>query len=517
MRAQIPFVQFLDAVPDAIIVVEADGRIVAVNGQAERLFGFARHELIGRPVEILMPERSRPAHLGHRASYARTPSVRPMGVGLELAGLRKDGTEFPVEISLSPVDVEGEAVTMAAIRDITERKKAEAERANLIREQTARAEAETASRAKDQFLAVLSHELRTPLQAMMGWAHLLKSGRLNPVASQHALGVVIQNVRHQTQLVTDLLDVSRIITGNLRLEAIPLELPLVIETALDGVRPLAQAKGVRLTSLLDPDVGLVMGDADRLKQVAWNLLSNAVKFTPGGGRVDVRLDRWNGRARLVVHDTGRGIAPEFRPHVFERFKQADSSATRFHGGLGLGLAISRHLVELHGGTIGVESPGEGGGATFTVELPLSVSTTPQPGAPGRREDEVPQAGLLAGMRVLVVDDDPETLEVLAAVLAQQGASVMAAASAREAFERLDAEAVDVLVSDIAMPGEDGYRFIQKVRGAPRLSSIPAVAVTAYARREDRDEALRAGYHSHITKPVEPDELAREVARLGRRP
>jgi PAS domain S-box-containing protein len=513
MRSETSFARFLEVVPDAMLIVDSDGRIVTVNAHAERLFGFSREELSGEPVETLVPVRYRESHATQRDLYVRHPRVRPMGT--ELVGRRKDGSELPVEISLSPLEDGGRTIVIAAVRDLTERKRAEDDRAKRIHAEAARAEAEAANRAKDDFLAVLSHELRTPLQAMLGWAHMLKSGRLAPVAAQHALDVILQNIRHQTQLVSDLLDVSGIIAGKLEIELSPLDLGPVIETALETVRPVAQAKGVRLVATTDPEAGPVLGDAERLKQIVWNLVSNAVKFTPDSGRVDIRLERRGATARLVVRDTGRGIAPDVLPHIFERFRQADSSVTRLHGGLGLGLAISRYLVELHGGTISVESPGEGQGATFTVDVPIAAAATARPSVPVRGDSPASEQ-MLTGVRVLVVDDEPGTLEVLVTVLRQHGAIVSSAASTRDALDLMDRHDVDVLVSDIAMPGEDGYRLIEKVRAHARVASIPAVAVTAYARAEDRDAALRAGYHAYVAKPVEPEMFTKEVARLVRR-
>jgi PAS domain S-box-containing protein len=509
------FAGFLEVVPDAMVLVDDEGRIVAVNRQAERLFGYARHEVVGRPMEILIPERYRVAHRQHRSAYLRHPGVRPMGVGLELAAQRRDGSEFPVEISLSPVETDGRTVIMAAIRNIAARQQAEAERTKLLREQAARAEAEAASRLRDEFLWVLSHELRTPLQAMLGWVHLLKHGQLESATARHALEVMLRNVRHQTQLVTDLLDASRLIAGKVTIERSPLDLALVVERALETVRSAAESRGIAISAALAAEAGPVLGDAKRLRQVVWHLLSNAVKFTPEGGRVDIRLEPRGTHARIVVVDNGRGIGRDLLPHVFEHFRQADSSPTRRHGGLGLGLAIARHLVELHGGTIAAESRGEGHGATFIVDLPAARALRVPVVAP-HRDPAVSGQHVLAGLRVLVVDDDPDTLEVLETVLEQEGASVTAASSAREAFERLEGERPDVLVSDLAMPGEDGYRLIEKIRQVPVASSIPAVALTAYARPEDREAALRAGYQAHVAKPVEPGELTHEVARLAGR-
>lgn len=407
--------------------------------------------------------------------------------------------------------------------DITDRKQAEQEREQLLqREQAARAEAETLNRIKDEFLATLSHELRTPLNAMLGWTQLLKSRKFDEATTTKALETIDRNSRALAQLIEDVLDVSRIIRGQLRLDTYPMELVPVVEAAIDTVRPAADAKEISIECRLDSAVGVVMGDANRLQQVVWNLLSNAVKFTPKGGRVDVELERINSRVQIRVSDTGGGIAPDFLPHVFERFRQADSSTTRSHGGLGLGLAIVRHLVELHGGTVAAESQGIGQGATFIVNLPMRAvaveSSTPQQPS-SLRDNEVPKNPLpvLEGVRVLVVDDEADTRRLLTAILTQYGAQVMAVASSLEALMSLQQFPFDVLVSDIGMPEEDGYTLIRKVRNLSSKSGrIPAVALTAYARAEDRTRALLAGFQLHIPKPVNPSELAAVVANLAGR-
>ncbi|MBH8566020.1 PAS domain S-box protein [Nostoc sp. CENA67] len=407
--------------------------------------------------------------------------------------------------------------------DITDRKVSESEREELLkREQAARASAEAANRMKDEFLATLSHELRTPLNAMLGWTQLLRSRTFDQATTTKALETIDRNTRSLAQLIEDVLDVSRIIRGTLRLNTQPLELIPIVEAAIETVRPAADAKEIRIDSRFDPTVGVVMGDANRLQQIVWNLLSNAVKFTSKGGIVTVQLDRIDSRVQIRVSDTGGGIAPEFLPYVFERFRQADSSTTRSHGGLGLGLAIVRHLVELHGGTVFAESPGIGQGATFIVNLPMKALAfninKPQQLSPSNDGKNVNSLPTLNGLRVLVVDDEPDTRKLLTTALGQFGAQVMAVTSAFEALVALEQFRPHVLVSDIGMPQEDGYTLIRKLRALSQEQGgrIPAVALTAYARAEDRTQALLAGFQLHVPKPVDPTELAAVVANLAGR-
>ena len=382
-------------------------------------------------------------------------------------------------------------------------------------------QAEESSRLKDEFLATVSHELRTPLTAVLGWAHLLRSGQLDEASAAQALETIERNARAQTQLIEDLLDVSRIITGKLRLDVRPVDPASLIESAVEALRPAAAAKDIRIQKVMDTGVVSVAGDPARLQQVVWNLVSNAIKFTPKGGRVQVRLERIDSHVEVVVSDTGAGIAPEFLPHVFDRFRQADQKTTRQHGGLGLGLAIVRHLVELHGGSVEAESPGEGQGATFVVKLPV-VSVYKREGPAERvhpaAEDALPAYQCperLDGLKVLVVDDEPDARELLRAGIGQCGAEVLTAGSAREALETIERERPHLLISDIGMPGEDGYELIRKVRALPAggVGRVPAIALTAYARTEDRLRALRAGYQMHMPKPVELAELVAVMASL----
>jgi PAS domain S-box-containing protein len=389
-------------------------------------------------------------------------------------------------------------------------------------EQNARRNADVANRAKDDFLATVSHELRTPLNAMLGWTRLLRSGNLAADRHERALETIERNAVTQAQLIEDLLDVSRIISGKLRLDVQSIELTHIVEHAIDALHLASEAKSVRIVTTLDDQAGPIMGDPHRIQQVVWNLLSNAIKFTPKGGRIHLAVERVDSSLRLIVSDSGRGIPAEFIPRVFERFRQADGAITRSYGGLGLGLAISRHIVELHGGTIQVESKGEGQGATFTVLLPVSPIREAARGTASRLAGVVGTEPFelrpeLKGLKVLVVDDEDDARDLLVAVLEKCGSVVTSAGSAAAALDKIRLERPDVLVSDIGMPDEDGYALIRKVRalGYEGGANIPAAALTAYARAEDRRKALDAGYMMHIPKPVEPTELVAVIANLTR--
>ncbi len=381
-------------------------------------------------------------------------------------------------------------------------------------------EARTASRLKDEFLATVSHELRTPLNAILGWARLLRGGA--PQAKvERALETIERNALAQVQLIEDLLDVSRIVSGKLRLDVQPFDLPQVVEAAIDSVRPALEAKGVRLLPTIDPRAGPIAGDPQRVQQVVWNLLTNAIKFTPKGGRIQLVLERIDSHVELTVSDTGQGIAKEILPFVFDRFRQADGSTTRVHGGLGLGLAISRHIVEAHGGTIHVSSEGAGRGAAFVVKLPLSTlrSEAKGPLLPRRAMREIPALEYpkeLQGLTVLVIDDEPGTREVLTELLQRCGSTVLTAGSAEEGFAILESASPRVILCDIGMPSLDGYAFIRTLRARPidKGGRVPAAALTAYASTEDRRRALRAGFQMHIAKPVEPAELVAVIANLA---
>jgi CheY-like chemotaxis protein len=396
----------------------------------------------------------------------------------------------------------------------------EEERTELLRRER------EASRLKDEFLATISHELRTPLNAILGWSRMLASGVLDAASSQRALETIERNARSQAHLIEDLLDISRIMSGRMRLDVRPLDLRQVIDSALDAVRPAADAKQIAVDRVFDPAAASAIGDPDRLQQVFWNLLSNAVKFTPEGQRIEVRLRRANAHVEVVVSDTGQGIEPGFLPHVFDSFRQADSTSTRQHGGLGLGLAIVRHLVELHGGSVSASSRGPGQGAAFTVELPVyGVPSAASPLADADAalppvHDIVPpgvEGKPLDRLHVLVVEDELDTLLLLQTVLTHYGAEVRGAGAVGDALAALDDWPVDVVVSDIGLPGEDGYSFIERLRSraANQGGAVPAIALTAYARSSDRSRAMAAGFQLHIAKPVEPADLVSAIERLAR--
>jgi len=415
------------------------------------------------------------------------------------------------------------AMDNARLYEAAQKARAEAEKAAAENERLYR-QAEESSRLKEEFLATISHELRTPLSAILGWARMLRLGQLSPENVAKALDTIERNARAQAQLVDDLLDVSRIITGKLRMDVRPADPNAFIDAAVEAVRPAAEAKGVRVQKVVDTGLLSIPGDPVRLQQVVWNLLSNAIKFTPREGRVQIRSERVNSHLEIVVSDTGQGIAPDFLPHVFDRFRQADQKTSRQHGGMGLGLAIVRHLVELHGGTVRADSEGEGRGATFTVMLPISpvyqVDTSGSRVHPSARDLLPPpdSTDRLDGLRILVVDDEGDTRDLLKQGLEYCGATVKVADSAGEAMDLMKTSIPDVLISDIGMPGTDGYDFIRQVRKLSRQrgGKVAAIALTAYTRIEDRLQALRAGYDMHVPKPVELTELVAVAASLARR-
>jgi signal transduction histidine kinase/DNA-binding response OmpR family regulator len=503
----------------------SEGRTLRLGGDGEPLAGehlpptrLSAHSLLGTPI----------THSGRALGWLyltdKIGADEFSEADERLAGTL--ATQVAVAYESARLYAEAQRQAAALKLEVAERKQAEEERASmLVREQAARADAERANRTKDEFLATLSHELRTPLTAILGWSRLLRTSKFEGEQLTRALETIERNARSQSQLIDDLLDVSRIITGKLRIDAQPIELVPIVEAAIDSIRPAAEAKSIRFEVALDPSAGRVSGDADRMQQVVWNLFSNAVKFTPEGGRVEVRLERVDSHARISVADSGVGIDAKFLPFIFDRFRQADGSTTRKHGGLGLGLAIVRHLVELHGGEVSVRSGGTERGSTFSVVLPLlegganGSSSTAKDAAPTTGELEAAAAtgaSPLGGLCVLVVDDEDDTREWIAAVLRRNGAAVRSCGSAAEALRLLAAWEPDILVSDIGMPREDGYSLIKKVRKSGAGSRVPAVALTAYASAEDRARALDAGFQEHLVKPVEPEKLVAAIASIVER-
>ena len=506
---------------DAIIGKTLDGVINTWNEGARRLYGYEPHEVVGKPVTILLP----PDRVAEEEQILERLRRGERIDHFETVRVAKDGRQVDVSLTVSPIrDSTGRVIGASKIaRDITERKAAR--EAVLSGERAARAEAERVSRMKDEFLATLSHELRTPLNAILGWAQILRAAEPTAADLGQGLETIERNARLQAQLIEDLLDMSRIISGKVRLDVQKVDLSAVIDAAVETVRPAAEAKGVRLGKLVDPHAGPVRGDPGRLQQVVWNLLSNAIKFTPRGGRVEVALERVNSHVEITVSDTGVGISPDFLPYVFERFRQADASSTRRHGGLGLGLSIVKHLAELHGGTVRAKSPGEGMGASFIVHLPVSPARLDEPGrhhptAAGAAPEVASRRDVpnLEGLKVLVVDDEPDARLLVARILTEGRAEVVTTSSADDALAALERERPHVLVSDIGMPDVDGYELMRRVRGMSSGTggAVPAVALTAFARPEDRLRALHAGYQMHVAKPVEPAELVTVVASLAGR-
>ena len=632
----------IDAAPDGILVIDRDGRILKVNDEAARMFGYSRDQLLGRDVELIIPERFRAAHRAKRERYPDAPGTRT--IGGDLTAKRADGTEFPVDIRVSPLESREGLAIVGIVRDVTERHRAqqkrqrlvhelgervkeltalhatgrilnepgtprellgriaallppawqfpeitaariaiedidvrtdgyettpwmqraefqtaagrtglievvyrearpeaaegpflieernlieslagmlrayverlqaEDDRINLARAEAGRLKAQEANQAKDQFLATLSHELRSPLNVMLGWTQMLRSGRLTAEQASRGFDVLDRSVRVQAKLIEDLLDVSRIIAGKLRVDMRRVDLAKIAGLAVDAARPAAEARKVALTSTIAPALFMHAGP-QRLQQIISNLLNNALKFTPERGSIDVRVERDGDAARVVIHDTGIGIQPDLLPRIFDRFQQGDSSTTRTHAGLGLGLAIVKHLVEQHGGRIAATSDGPNRGSTFTIALPLLPAQEQSTDAGGAPELDT---SLLAGVRVLVVDDEADARATLQTILEQYGAEPTVVGSGRDAFEEVARVHPDVLLSDIAMPDEDGYALIRRIRASVSSSQLPAAALSAYADGDSEAHALDAGFQAYLAKPVEPRVLAETVATLAHR-
>ena len=529
--------------PIGIFLLDTAGQCIYTNPRCQKICGFTAAESLGEGwIQSIHPD-DRQRAIKDWANYSHKQQEDAYEYRFQLA----DGSVCWTHVRSSPMFSDSGKLIghVGTVEDITERKQAESDREQIILEQAARREAEAANQMKDEFLAVLSHELRTPLSAMLGWARLLRTQKLDKATMERALETIERNAMVQTQLIEDILDVSKIIRGKLNLNIASVNLASVIEAAIDSVRPQIEAKTIQLETALDVSTGLVRGDPFRLQQVIWNLLTNAIKFTPEGGKIEIRLSgsMGNGQedlsptapcpspdfAQIQVIDTGIGISPDFLPNVFDRFRQADSTTTRSHNGLGLGLAIVRHLTELHGGTVDAASPGEGQGATFTLKFPLLKERRTASGE--RREPGGPSPSLflhppspltsppaplpLTGIKLLVVDDDVDTLEFMTFALRQYGAIVTTASSVREALQELSQSKPDVLISDISMPEQDGYMLIQQVRQLETESDrmLPAIALTAYTRDEDHQKVLAEGFQTHLPKPIEIGNLLKAIVNL----
>src|SRR6185503_13747974 len=512
----------VESSPLAVVEWDSDFRVSRWSASAERLFGWKADDVIGKHV--------------NEWQFVFTDDVDAVALvtnrqreGVEVQGVQRnrnytrDGAILFCEWYNSVLrDDRGKLVSvLSLVLDVTAKQSAEEERAaSLLRERDARRHAEEADRLKDEFLATLSHELRTPLTSILGWASMIRNGEVEGAHALRALDTIERNARAQARLIDDLLDVSRIITGNLRLDLNPLNLTAIVEAAVDALRPTAGVKDIQLQTQVISGECLVRGDPNRLRQVIWNLLSNAIKFTSRGGSVDISLHCVESNARLVISDTGEGISATFLPYVFDRFRQAEASISRKQGGLGLGLAVVRHLVELHGGTIAAESEGLGKGSTFTVDLPLAQERRDPARAEERRREVERRRSRsdhvrLDGLHILLVEDDDDSRKLLGTMLKRYGAKVTSTKSAAEALDVFENEVPDVIISDIGMPDQDGYELIRKLRALPveKGGKVPAIALTGYASRKDRERALSSGYHQHIAKPIEQVDLINTIAAL----
>jgi len=515
----------------AIFMLDVNGIVASWNAGAERIKGYAAHEIIGRHFSTFYPADARQSGWTEHELQVAAETGRFVDEGWRI---RKDGTSFWAGVTITALrDRQGRLIGFAKLtRDLTGQKRAEAlevagrEREEILEaERSARIEAQRATRIKDEFLATLSHELRTPLSSILGWTQILKhkAEAMKPADLKRGIDVIDRNARAQVRLIDDLLDLNRIMAGKVRLDLKQVSLPDIVQNVIESAELGAKAKGIGIETRLDPDTPPLSADSGRLQQIVWNLLSNAIKFTASGGRIEVVLQRTGATAVLSVADNGVGIAESFLPRVFDRFAQSDASTTRRFGGLGLGLAISKQLVELHGGTIRASSAGEGKGATFFVELPLAAAlanaeAAPTEAAPADPSRLQPQAlPRLDGMHILVIDDEADGRELLRRVLSDQAATVTAVASGEEALVELRRIRPDLIVSDIGMPEMDGYQLMRTLRAREATGErMPAVALTAFARAEDRKRALLAGYQAHLAKPFDVAELVLVVADLARR-
>ncbi|MGJ5628914.1 response regulator [Nostoc sp. CALU 1950] len=516
-KSEARYRRIVDTSYEGIWMIDSQTQTEYVNQRLSQMLGYAAEEMLGRSIFDFMDQAD------DMAVEEKLEWLKGEGRDLKEGRLRcKDGSYIWTLISARAIlNEQSEFLgAIAMLTDITDRKRTESERDRLLQlEQIARAEAEAANRIKDEFLAVLSHELRSPLNPILGWAKLLQMRKFDEISLQKGLETIERNAKLQAQLIEDLLDVSRILQGKLNLNMIPVDLASTIEAAMETVRLAAEAKTIQIETMLDPSVGKVLGDSARLQQVFWNLLSNAVKFTGTGGKVNVRLECIDAQAQITVSDTGKGIHPDFLPHVFDYFCQGDSTTTRKFGGLGLGLAIARHLIEMHGGTIWVESLGEDQGASFTVRFPLlKDSATVKDDTNTDSSTAVFTSSPLMGIQVLIVDDNADTRDFFSFVLEQFGAIVIAVASGYEALQALTQSKPDILLSDIGMPEMNGYMLMEQVRtqeAAVGRKQIPAIALTAYAGEINQQKALKAGFQQHIVKPVAPEELLVAISNLVR--
>ncbi|MCC5621798.1 response regulator [Nostoc sp. CHAB 5715] len=513
-KSEAKYRRIVDTSYEGIWMIDSQSRTEFVNQRFCEMLGYPAQEMLGRSMFDFMDQAD------GIAAEEKLEWLKREGSDLKEGRLRcKDGSYIWTLISARAIlNEQNEFLgAIAMLTDITDRKRTESERDRLLQlEQTARAQAEAANRIKDEFLAVLSHELRSPLNPIIGWAKLLQSRKFDEISLQKALETIERNAKLQAQLIEDLLDVSRILQGKLNLNMMPVNLAFTIEGAMETVRLAAEAKTIQIETMLDPQ-GKVLGDSARLQQVFWNLLSNAVKFTATGGKVNVQLECIDAQVQITVSDTGKGIDPDFLPHVFDYFRQGDSTTTRKFGGLGLGLAIARHLVEMHGGTIWAESLGEDKGAIFTVRLPLlKESATIKDDTNPDSSTAAFASSPLMGLQVLIVDDNADTRDFFSFVLEQFGAIVTAVASGDEALQALTQSKPDILLSDIGMPEMNGYMLIKQVRTLEAEigeKQIPAIALTAYAGEINQQQALKAGFQHYIVKPVAPEELLTAISNL----
>jgi PAS domain S-box-containing protein len=515
--SELRYRRLFEAARDGILILDAVTlKITDVNPFMTELLGYSHAEFLGKELWEIGLFSDKEASQEAFKALQRTGYLRYEDLPLQ----DTNGKLRDVEFVSNVYEEDSHQVIQCNIRDITDRKRAEKERTLLLAAaQSARAEADSANEVKDEFLAILSHELRTPLTSILGWSHLLTDGKLDKQQTARAIETIGRNAQAQGRLIDELLDISRIMTGKLRLVLRAVKLAPLIQAVVDDVRPAADARGINLKAAFNSNIGPILGDPDRLQQIVWNVLANAIKFTPKGGDVHVRLGRNGSHALITITDSGRGIATELLPHVFERFRQADSSNTRSNGGLGLGLSIVRELVELHRGTVTAESSGENAGTTFRVMLPLpSLPEIPNAAEKIERNNPTTAQHSLSGQRVLVVDDERDTRELVAAVLTTCGAEVVSVGSATEALDHMERQRFDLLISDIGMPEMNGYDLISRIRQLAEVHGgrTPALALTAYAGIDDRKRALAAGYEMHIPKPFVASELISAAIFLTKR-